>query len=42
MALKLSVSYDQTLMIQAQMMHKPQALKWNKLEINLMKHVWLT
>ncbi len=44
MALRLSVS-DYTLMIQAQMMHKPQALVWNKLglsDINLMKCAWLT
>jgi hypothetical protein len=44
MALRLSVS-DYTLMIQAQMMHKPQALEWNKLglsDINLVKCAWLT
>jgi hypothetical protein len=49
MALRLGVNCDYTLMIQAQMMHKPQALEWNKFgfkwhkpKINLVKCAWLT
>jgi hypothetical protein len=49
MALRLGVNCDYTLMIQAQIMHKPQVVEWNKLgfkwhkpEINLVKCALLT